>query len=361
MCVNGGSGMPELSIIVAAYNVERYIDQCLESMFASGRSCGLAYEVIVVNDASSDGTLNHIHNFLQQFPDGIRLIDKPHGGLADTWNYGLDAARGQWVTFIDSDDYVEPGYLPLIKSLIENGSSDVYHLRAKRLGLDGVVTDSDSNSVWPGQGNSRLSLQSCFAPNSPYGGYVWRRVMRRELVEGLGGESPLRFDPDVKSVYDIDWLVRVLSRPHSASFQSASPIVYRLRVSGNEGSQPASALPELEARIALARRMEALFPGEVAHAAWMNALVKAAGLVRRFYVLRDADALRRLRPLWNQVRRVRPKGDSLTKTRRLQIALARLAMALRLSPSVIPASFAVRLSGDNARLVARLENRRKGA
>lgn len=99
--------MPDLSIIVTAYNIERYIEQCLTSVAA--QTFG-DFEVLVVDDGSSDATPNKIIEFcaLDSRFVPVLLAENSPGGVATAANAGLDRARGRWVGFVDGDDYVEP-------------------------------------------------------------------------------------------------------------------------------------------------------------------------------------------------------------------------------------------------------------
>ena len=99
--------MAEVSVIVTAYNIERYIDQCLDSVAA--QTLG-DIEVLVVDDGSSDATPQKIADFCESDPRFIPVllgVNSP-GGVGTAANAGLDRATGRWVGFVDGDDYVEP-------------------------------------------------------------------------------------------------------------------------------------------------------------------------------------------------------------------------------------------------------------
>jgi glycosyltransferase involved in cell wall biosynthesis len=97
----------EVSIIVTAYNIERYIEQCLDSVAAQTLS---DIEVLVVDDGSSDTTPQKIADFCAGDPRFIPvlLLENSPGGVATAANAGLDRATAPWVGFVDGDDYVEP-------------------------------------------------------------------------------------------------------------------------------------------------------------------------------------------------------------------------------------------------------------
>lgn len=93
-----------LSIIIPAYNVEKWIGECLDSIVGIPRD---DFEVIVVNDGSTDGTKEVIESYQNSFHH-FRVLDQVNQGASVARNYGLSIARGEYIFFCDSDDYVLP-------------------------------------------------------------------------------------------------------------------------------------------------------------------------------------------------------------------------------------------------------------
>ena len=96
-----------ISVIVPIYNVERYLEKCIDSILAQTYP---ELEIILCDDGSTDGGGAVCDRYAAQ-DDRIRVIHKPNGGLSDARNAGIEIARGSWYVFIDSDDYVGPDYL----------------------------------------------------------------------------------------------------------------------------------------------------------------------------------------------------------------------------------------------------------
>ena len=96
--------MIKISIIVPVYNVEEYLDKCLSSLVNQTID---DYEVIVVNDGTKDNSQNIIDKYTKDYPKIIKSYIKKNGGLSDARNYGLKYARGEYIAFVDSDDYVK--------------------------------------------------------------------------------------------------------------------------------------------------------------------------------------------------------------------------------------------------------------
>ncbi len=103
--------MEKISVIIPCYNVVSYIDRCLSSVME--QSIGLEnVEVICVDDASVDNTVEKLLVWEQTYPDSIIVVKSGKNGRQGTArNIGLTYASGDWVAFIDSDDWIEPDYL----------------------------------------------------------------------------------------------------------------------------------------------------------------------------------------------------------------------------------------------------------
>lgn len=94
----------DLSIIVPIYNVEEYLVECLKSLYKIG---SLRYEVILVNDGSKDNSYEIMKEFKKLYPKETIIVDKENGGLSSARNAGLRVAKGKYVSFIDSDDFID--------------------------------------------------------------------------------------------------------------------------------------------------------------------------------------------------------------------------------------------------------------
>lgn len=96
-----------ISIIIPVYNVEKYLPKCLDSILAQTFT---DYEVILIDDGSPDGS-GAICDAYAQKDSRLRVIHQKNAGVSTARNNGIEHARGEWITFIDSDDWVEPAYL----------------------------------------------------------------------------------------------------------------------------------------------------------------------------------------------------------------------------------------------------------
>lgn len=113
-----------LSIIIPVYNVEKYVRKTLESIFESNFPKS-ELEVIVVNDGTKDNSMSIVYEFAAKF-DNLKIINQENQGLSVARNTGLKAARGKYVWFVDSDDWIEKGFLEKIIPLLSNYDNNVY-------------------------------------------------------------------------------------------------------------------------------------------------------------------------------------------------------------------------------------------
>ena len=97
--------MPKVSVIVPFYNVEKYIEKCLDSLVNQTLE---EIEIILVNDGSQDNSEEKAKEFEKRYPNKIKYYKKANGGLGDARNFGIKYASGEYIAFLDSDDFIEP-------------------------------------------------------------------------------------------------------------------------------------------------------------------------------------------------------------------------------------------------------------
>ena len=101
----------KLSIILPIYNVEDFLEECLDSLVNQNYS---SYEVIAINDGSTDNSLKILRKYEKKYPKLIKVIDKENGGLSAARNDGIKLAQGEYLFFVDSDDCILPNSLEIL-------------------------------------------------------------------------------------------------------------------------------------------------------------------------------------------------------------------------------------------------------
>lgn len=102
--------MPEISIIVPIYNVEKYLNRCVQSILSQTFT---DFELLLIDDGSPDNCPQMCDNW-EKIDNRITVIHKENGGLSDARNVGLEYSCGEWITFVDSDDWIHPEFLNLL-------------------------------------------------------------------------------------------------------------------------------------------------------------------------------------------------------------------------------------------------------
>lgn len=206
---------PKISVVVPVYNVEAYVARCMESVLAQDFG---DFEVVVVNDGSTDSSREVVARYAAD--PRVRVVDQPNMGLSGARNTGLSHARGEWVAFVDSDDYVSEGYLSwLFKNALERDADVVACGRAVDTG--GVVTHPGR----PGFAGRALSPAEAFRALNSYTSFdmsMCAKLIKAELFEGL-------CFPVGKNSEDQFVCYRLLLRARSVYYEDEPLYFYRHR------------------------------------------------------------------------------------------------------------------------------------
>ena len=107
----------KLSVIIPMYNVQNYVKECLDSLV---NQTFKAMEIIVVEDGSTDDSVKIVSEYEKKYPF-VKMVHKANGGLSDARNFGLQYAKGKYLAFIDSDDYVDHHLYELMVNEMDKG------------------------------------------------------------------------------------------------------------------------------------------------------------------------------------------------------------------------------------------------
>ncbi len=211
------------SVIIPVYNVEKYLRQCLDSL--ANQSC-TDRELIVIDDGSTDSS-GAICDEYASYPN-TTIIHQANGGLAAARNAGLERATGEWLLFVDSDDWVELDMLERLQAYILATDADSYRFNDITTNEDGSM-QAESKLISEDTLYSLPDEQTLFAyyaKNIVSIGCVWRRVYRHSIIR----EHNLRFVSE-KIVYAEDRLFnyQYMLHVHSVMVMAFAPYHYRIR------------------------------------------------------------------------------------------------------------------------------------
>ena len=189
----------KISIIVPVYNKQRYVARCISSILGQSYK---EFELIIVNDGSTDESKKICESFSDE---RIRLIDTENGGVSRARNQALDVADGEFVLFVDSDDWVERDY---VEHLIRDAEGKNFDLMI--FGLTRVYQDGSTKKVempdWSEEQfySQYMYLQDVLSVGIT--GFVCNKMIRRSFIN----KHAVRFDRNVRMAEDVNFYLDIL-------------------------------------------------------------------------------------------------------------------------------------------------------
>ena len=234
--------MPEVSIIIPVYNTKNYVERCVKSV--TGQSFG-DWELILVDDGSTDGS-GEICERLSEEDGRIRVIHQKNGGVSRARNRGLKEASGRFLSFADSDDWMDPGMLEwFLKKQQESGADVVFC---------GYARETAEGTSYPARGLGKTLL----SPDEFVAGALGEaNGMLLSVWIGLypaGLAKAVRFREDLPYGEDSLWLCEVLEKASSVYYEPEPLYHYLITRSGNTATRISLAKQEkvIEAAKAMA-------------------------------------------------------------------------------------------------------------
>ena len=181
--------MPKVSVIVPIYNVEKYLEKCINSLLSQTLE---DIQIILVNDGSKDNSGNIAREYEKNNKNRIIYVEKENGGLSDARNYGLKYATGDFIAFLDSDDYIE-----------KNAYEEMYN-KAIEENADYVECDF----IWEFPNKIRVDKQYPYKNKKEMLSFVrvvaWNKLIKRQLIIDNNLEFPKGFRyEDVEFTYKL--------------------------------------------------------------------------------------------------------------------------------------------------------------
>ena len=218
---------PMVSIVVPIYNAEQYLRRCVDSILNQEYT---DFELLLVNDGSTDASGDICEEYGDQDPRVI-VIQKENTGVSDSRNRALDRARGKYLQFLDSDDWITPDATRLfVRAAEEYGCdmviSDFYRVVGERLSPKG---DIEEEGVLTREEFAAHMMEN---PADFYYGVLWNKLYRRDIVE----EHNLRMDTDINWCEDFMFNLEYI-RYAKVFYALHAPIYYYVKRKGSLASQ----------------------------------------------------------------------------------------------------------------------------
>lgn len=167
----------EVSIIVPVYNVEKYLSKCLDSIYGQAFK---DFEVIIVNDGSTDGSLAIAQEYFEKYKDNTKLISQKNGGLSAARNTGLGVASGKYILFVDTDDTINVVMLEKMYSLAEENDSDLVMCAFRSVDEDGKeLSKHYENALKCGEKYNLASKKELLLCQNA----AWNKLYKRSVIQ----------------------------------------------------------------------------------------------------------------------------------------------------------------------------------
>lgn len=200
--------MKRLSVIIPCYNVQEYLSKCIDSVIDNDLD---DIEVILVNDGSKDDTLKIIKEYKKKYKDIIKIVDQENQGLSMARNAGIEVSTGEYITFLDSDDYVD---FKMYKTMLEKayeGNFDLVVCGVKMLYSDHELNVSSGLSK---DCNSKEEVKEIMYNFYPA---ACNKLYKREVIGDLRFKKGVWFE-------DVEFMYRLL--PHVKSIGIVNEYYY---------------------------------------------------------------------------------------------------------------------------------------
>lgn len=210
-----------ISVIVPIYKVEAYLDKCIESIL--GQTYG-DLEIILVDDGSPDKCPAMCDVWAAR-DSRIKVIHKENGGLSDARNAGLAAATGEYISFIDSDDYIAPEFVAeLIAAILQTGA-DIAECATAYVDEDGNIL-RQRNVAPVAQMDKLEALRRLVLEDGIYQ-TVWNKLYRRDVIDGILFEKGKHHEDDfwTYQIFDRMEKLAVVDQPMYCYLQRAGSII----------------------------------------------------------------------------------------------------------------------------------------
>lgn len=178
----------KVSVIVPVYNVELYLEKCLLSLVNQTLQ---NIEIIVVNDGSIDHSQQIIEKFQQEYPQKIFAYTKENGGLSDARNFGIDRAKGRYIGFVDSDDYVSETMFEEMLDIAEEHQTEITICNIQKVDERGNVTQKLTQL--PGF-PEKIILEENISVFSDISYFACNKLFRRELFKNRRFRKGIHFE-----------------------------------------------------------------------------------------------------------------------------------------------------------------------
>ena len=202
----------KISVIVPVYNVENYLEKCLNSLVNQTLE---EIEILVINDGSTDDSQKIIDEFQEKFPQKIKTFIKENGGLSDARNFGIDRASGNFLAFVDSDDYVSENMFLEMYDLAIKNEAELVICNLQKVDENGNVTQKLTQIP---NFSEKIDLEKNFSVFSDISYFACNKIFKRELFEEKRFQKGMHFE-DIELIPQILLQCKTLAKTDAFHYQ----------------------------------------------------------------------------------------------------------------------------------------------
>lgn len=202
----------KISVIVPVYNVENYLEKCLNSLVNQTLQ---EIEILVINDGSTDNSQKIIDEFQEKFPQKIKVFTKENGGLSDARNFGIDRAIGEFLAFVDSDDYVSENMLQEMYDLAIKNQAELVICNLQKVDENGNVTQKLTQIP---NFSDKINLEKNFSVFADISYFACNKIFKKELFEGKRFQKGMHFE-DIELIPQILLQCKTLAKIDAFHYQ----------------------------------------------------------------------------------------------------------------------------------------------
>ena len=186
-----------ISIIVPIYNVEKYLNKCVESILKQTYD---NLEIILVDDGSLDNCGNICDEYAKK-DSRIIVLHKTNGGLSDARNKGINIAKGKYIGFVDSDDYIDNDMFEILYNLCKNNNADISMISYKEIENEIIINENSNYTNKVFKYNNIEAIKELLK-DEKIKNYAWNKLYKKELFDGI--EYPIKMAyEDVGTTYKL--------------------------------------------------------------------------------------------------------------------------------------------------------------
>lgn len=254
-----------LSIIVPIYNVEHYLARCIDSLLNQDIVKD-DYEIILVDDGSTDSCGSICDDFANR-EENIKVIHQSNQGLSAARNAGLFASSGEYIQFVDSDDFIQANVLKLLLAVIKKGNLDILRFNYENVDeYDKIIYPNKNPKLFADYSSIITNGKDFLINHLGFACYACQFIVRRDLMVQYPFTLGIHFE-------DTEWAARILPSAHRVS--STDQIVYFYRIR-RDSITKSSRIDKIRKNIEDQIRLVELFKSSgnsIPHPSWYDSMI----------------------------------------------------------------------------------------